>query len=149
MTDKRITSTFNLDDIKEMTDKLNDTLVDIKMTSFYYPGYSAFSEPYEYEYEESFKDIIGEFAELYRAGLIGLFNGRYERFLASKLDEDFTDLMLDPELYDNHFLIVRPNKLSYKLFKDDILFVYEDDDHFLVTISPSARRKFRELRGIK
>lgn len=149
MTDKYDTSVFNLDAIKEMTDKLNDITVDIKMTSFYYPGYSAFSEAYTYEYEESFKDIIAEFADLFRHDLTMLFNGRYERFFASKIDEDHLDLLVNPQAYKDHFMIVRPNKLSYKLFKDDILYIYEDDDFFLVTTSRSARRKFRELRGIK
>ena len=149
MTDKRRTSSFNISNIKKVTDKQNNFLIDIRMTSFYYPGYAAFPESYDYDYQEHFYKVIEDFALFHRAGMMYLLNGRYERFLASKIDEDFTDLMLDPDLYHNHFLIVKPNRLAYKLFKKDILYVYEEDNYFLVASSPNAQRKFRELRGIK
>lgn len=149
MTHKHNTSSFNITHIRQVTDKLNDFKVDLKMTSFYYPGYAAFPESYCYDYQEEFKKIIDDFALFYRHNMMYLLKGTFERFIAAKLDEDYTDLMLDPDLYDNHFMVVKPNRLSFKLYNKDILYVFEDDDHFLVASSPRARRKFRELRGIK
>lgn len=124
-------------------------MINLRMTSFYYPGYTAFPESYCYDYKEDFKKIIDDFAVFYRNGMMYLLKGSFERFIAEKVNEDFTDLMLDPDLYDNHFMIVRPNKLSYRLFEKDILYVFEEDNYFLVAHSPITRRKFRELRGIK
>jgi hypothetical protein len=149
VTDKHNSSSLNIDHIKQVTDKHNDFLIDIRMTSFYYPGYAAFPESYDYDYQEEFSKVIEDFALFFRADMMYLMNGRYERFIAEKVDEDFTDLMLDPNLYHDHFIIVKPNRLAYKLFKKDILYVYEEDDHFLVASSPNAQRKFRKLRGIK
>ncbi len=147
MTDKKDTKLFKLGTIGKVPDKRNTSKINLTMTKFWFPGYSAYMEDYEKKYSEEVSIMLEKLALTFDSSHLWLFDGVYERFLASKIGEDYTDMMLDPDIYKKHIMICIPSKLTYKMFYKDILYVY-DDGRVLVASSPECKRAFRDIRNI-
>lgn len=148
MTDKKDTKLFNIDHIRKVTDKRNKHKIDLRLTKFWFPGYSAYMEEHEVDYAEEVSEMLENLALAYDASHLWLFKGIYERYLAAKIGEDYAEMMLDPTIYSRHFLIARACRLSYKLFYDDILYVYEDG-RVLVAHSFEAQKALRSIRKVE
>lgn len=148
MTDKKSTSAFNIDSIRKVTDKRNKHKIDLRLTKFWFPGYSIHADEYEIDFAEEVGELLENLALAFESKYLWLFKGVYERFLAAKLGEDYAEMMLDPTIYQRHFMIARACRLSYKMFEKDILYVFEDG-RVLVANSNEAKRTFRNIRKVK
>lgn len=148
MTDKTTAKLYNVDSIRKVTDERNKHTIDLRVIILWYPGYSVYRDENEQEMTEEIGLMLNNLAFAYESKHLWLIRGMYERYLASLLDENYNDMMLDTTLYDRHFMIARACKLSYKMFYDDILHVYEDG-RVLVSYSNKAKKVLRGLRGVK
>ena len=146
VTHKDTIPVLSIERLKTMTHKRNTITVDLKMTTYYY----GFDSPYPgIVTQDDFGTIIENFAVCYRQGCMYLNINSHERYLCSFLGVDYVDCIIEPEIYNKYFKIVRPSKLAFKMHWDDVLYVYDEDDYLLVVTDAAAKVKFRELRGIK
>lgn len=140
---------FTLKNLRKVTDKRNDFTVSIKAPKFVFADYSH-NQVYDPDYVKkvNFADLIENVAICVKYEKFWLINGDHEKFIAKKLNMNFWDLTLDSEKYFEHFMIVKPNKLSLKLFWKDVLYIY-DDNLLFVSKSKLTIPEFRKLRNIK
>lgn len=140
------TPEYTIQNLRRVTDKLNNTKVDLKMRRMIFPFFNAFPEDDYFEFKESLAKVLENFALCFRNKCPWLITQSQERFICSMIDSDVIECMLDPDIYTNYFMVVRPNKFNIKVFFDRTLYVF-DDDRILVIINKDTDLKFRKLRG--
>jgi hypothetical protein len=143
VTDKHSKDNFSIENIKQVTDKRNNTMITLVYPELVYPEDSKAN----YE-KEDFGVVIELFGLHYRNESLTCLNICYDKFICDTMEVDYIEAVCHPMLYKNYFKIVRPSKLSMKLYWNDILYVYPDDA-FLVVIDPKTASNFRKIRGIK
>lgn len=139
---------LTIEEAKVVCDSRNDFEVDLKMQRFIYPGFSAEPSILDYKETAEFSKLIEEFAYFYRYGMTYMMTSSYERYLCSHLPDDYMDFCFNDSLYDSYFKVIYFNKLSYKIYHKDILYVF-DDGYILVSIDKGVCSKLRSLRRIK
>jgi hypothetical protein len=148
VTDKDNTSIFILDDLRSVTDNLNNIIVPIPDMVFAYRSYVAMPKMLpEEEQTVNLGDLLGEFAVLWQNDLVFLLRGSFERFLACIMEVPYADLAYpDSETYKEYFKIVKHTKISEAFYKKDILYVY-DNNYMLVVTDAALAQSFRKMRG--
>lgn len=148
MTKKSNDSEVSIETLKQVTKELNKVKVRIPDQIFAYRSHYAMPNLLDpYEQEEEFGTIIRAFATLHAQGLRFLLEGRYQRYMAYLMEEDFHTLEVpETKVYDKYFKIMKYSKIAHKMHKKDIIYVY-DDDKILVIIATKLADKVRKIRG--
>ena len=127
MTNKDNNTLPSIEELKEVTKKLNDVEIEIPSMIFTYRSYYAmpdFIEPEEAK--DNLANVIDNLALLYNNGLLFLMIGKYERYLAWLVESDYRDFVdADRKIIKQTFKIIKYNKLAHKLYEKDILYVYD------------------------
>jgi len=139
---------FSIESLKAVTKQLNNKRVKIPDMIFTYRSYYCMPRLLDnYEQEEEFGTIIKAFATLHKNGLRFLLEGKYERYLAYIMEEEFHELSTpDTKIYDKYFKIVKYTKIAHKIYGKDTLYVY-DDDTILVICEPGLAAKVKKIRN--
>ena len=148
VTDKYSTEHLNLENLRSVTDKRNNFKVKVKSPRWIFPDYShnQLFEP-DYTREIEFSDIIENVALCMDTGKFWLIVGNNERYVSKLLDYDFWQLTINTDLYNEHFIIIKPTRLSMYMCWDDVLYVF-DDGRLFVARSLKAIQAFRKARKI-
>lgn len=148
MTDKHSTEHLNLNNLRSVTDKRNNFKVRVKSPRWIFPDYSH-NQLFDSDYMKSihFSEIVENIALCMDLKRYWLILGHNEKYVSDLLSYDFWELTINTDLYNEHFVIVNPTKLSMYMCWDDVLYVFEDGRLF-VARSVKAIESFRKVRNI-
>ena len=148
VTDKYSTEHLNLEKLRSVTDKRNNIKVKVTMPRFIFPDYShnqVFNPHHQIKLKLS--DILENVALCTDSGKFWLILAQHERYIEQLLDYDNWEITIEPDLYEEHFSIIKPTRLSMYMCWDDVLYVF-DDGRLFVARSTIAIEAFRKARKI-
>lgn len=149
MTDKDSSPEFSIEKLKAVTDKQNQVRVSIPSQIFTYRSYYGMPNFIDKDEEnEDFSAIVGALAYLIDVDMPHLMRGAYERYWAMLMEVDYHQAFRYPkDVYRDYFSIIQGTEIAQKMYKNNILWVY-DDGRILVVTDGDLARKLQKIRSL-